>query len=56
MEQFNTEMDMLRKEYRYDYLEWIYNLRDIITLEKVFLNSKAFGFVFCFQLGNPLIN
>ena len=56
MEQFKTEMDKLRKEYNYDFVEWTSNLRDIMTLEKFLLSSKAFGFVFCFLLGNPLIN
>ncbi|CAL1158569.1 unnamed protein product [Cladocopium goreaui] len=41
MEQFNTEMDKLRKEYNYHLVEWFSNLRNILTLEKFSLSPKV---------------
>ena len=50
MEQFKTEMDKLRKEYNYHFVEWFSNLRNIPTLEKFLLSSKAW-ICFLFPIG-----
>ena len=58
MEQFNTEMDKLRKEYNYHLVEWFSNLRNILTLEKFSLSPKAW-ICFLFPNGksiNELVN
>jgi hypothetical protein len=49
MEQFNTEMAKLRKEYNYHQLEWMAHLRKILTLEKFSVDAKAW---ICFLFPN----